>query len=224
MLTTSVGYFVLSFIHALSSMVRRYVMTWEGLIELLSRHLHRGTEKTKENLRIAGRDANWALRIQVCSVTATLTRSLWVFLIHTSDYRFIGLRNVLLSLLCREKGWVCGISVSLALATEPGDGFSWHLVWLSFDCIPAVRGRDVRAVYQAVSRLRRVLEARLRSVASQYTICGGQSGTGTGFTPSTTVPPVTIFPPMLHTHLYITDNVSFMKSQFVVTNRYAVVQ
>jgi hypothetical protein len=60
-----------------------------GLIETFSRNLPGGTEKTKEYLGISGRDANWALRTQVCSVTATLTRPLSVCWLHTSDREYI---------------------------------------------------------------------------------------------------------------------------------------
>jgi hypothetical protein len=42
---------------------------------------------------------------------------------------------------------------------------------------------------QAVSRRLLTAEARFRSRVGSYGICGGQSGTGTGFSPSTSVFP-----------------------------------
>jgi hypothetical protein len=46
-----------------------------------------------------------------------------------------------------------------------------------------------RAMAQAVSRRPHAAEARVRSRVGPCGICGGQSGTGTGFPPSTPVFP-----------------------------------
>ena len=46
-----------------------------------------------------------------------------------------------------------------------------------------------RAMAQAVSRRPLIAEARVRSRVSPCRICGGQSGTGTGFSLSTSVVP-----------------------------------
>jgi hypothetical protein len=46
-------------------------------------------------------------------------------------------------------------------------------------------------------------EVQDRSQAGQRQICGGQSGTGTGLSPSTPVSPVSTIPPMLHTYPFI---------------------
>jgi hypothetical protein len=51
----------------------------------------------------------------------------------------------------------------------------------------------VRAMAQAVSRRPFTAETRVRSRVSSCGICSGQSGTGTGFSPSTSV-----FPCELH--------------------------
>jgi hypothetical protein len=51
---------------------------------------------------------------------------------------------------------------------------------------------------QDVSRRPLTAEAQVRSQVSPCGICGGQSGTGTGLSPSTSVSPVNFIPPVLH--------------------------
>jgi hypothetical protein len=51
---------------------------------------------------------------------------------------------------------------------------------------------------QAVRRRPSTAEARIRSRVCLCGICGGQSGTGTGFSPSTSVSPVNFITPVLH--------------------------
>jgi hypothetical protein len=55
-----------------------------------------------------------------------------------------------------------------------------------------------RAMTQVVSRRTLTAETRVRSRVSPCGICGGQSGTGTGFSLSTSVYPVNFIPPVLH--------------------------
>jgi hypothetical protein len=66
-------------------------------------------------------------------------------------------------------------------------------VWLKTICFPvrimAARVMVGRAMAQAVCRRPPTAEARVRSQGSPCGICGGQSGTGTGFSPSTSVFP-----------------------------------
>jgi len=60
-----------------------------------------------------------------------------------------------------------------------------------------------RAVFQAVSRRPITTETQVGSQVSPCEICGGQSGGGTGFSPSTSGSPVTIHSSLVHTHLHV---------------------
>jgi hypothetical protein len=57
------------------------------------------------------------------------------------------------------------------------------------ECVSKVNISVGRAMAQVVSRRPPTAEAQARSRVSPRGICGGQSGTGTGFTPSTSVFP-----------------------------------
>jgi hypothetical protein len=59
-----------------------------------------------------------------------------------------------------------------------------------------------RAMAQVVSRRPLIAEDRVRARVSPCGICGGQSGSGSGFSPSTSVSPVSIFPPWFSMLIY----------------------
>jgi hypothetical protein len=61
---------------------------------------------------------------------------------------------------------------------------------------------DGRVMAVAVSRRPFTAEDLVRSQVSPCEMCGGQSGTGTSFSPGTSVSPVSIIPPMPHTHSF----------------------
>jgi hypothetical protein len=62
------------------------------------------------------------------------------------------------------------------------------------------------AMSQAVSCQALSVEAWVCSQASPSQISGGQSGSGTGSSTSISVSAVSIIPPMLHAHSFITAN------------------
>jgi hypothetical protein len=75
---------------------------------------------------------------------------------------------------------------------------------------------------QAVSRRLLTAEARVQFQASQCGFYGGQSGIGTGFSPSTSVSPVSIITPMLRTHslIYHRRCIMFFSQYFSFPCRY----
>jgi hypothetical protein len=68
---------------------------------------------------------------------------------------------------------------------------STHALQTKYGYLPSVsnEGYFARAMAQAVSRRPLTAEALVRSRVSPHGICGGQSGTGTGFSASTSVFP-----------------------------------
>jgi hypothetical protein len=69
-----------------------------------------------------------------------------------------------------------------------------HVVTFSYKCSLTVVSR---AMVQAVSRHSVTAEARVRAWVSPCGICGGKSGTGTGFSPSSSVLPCQYIIPSL---------------------------
>jgi hypothetical protein len=61
-----------------------------------------------------------------------------------------------------------------------------------------VKAAGGRAMAQAVSRRPLTAEVRVRSRVNPCEICGGQSGIGTGFSPSYRFSPVNFIPLVLH--------------------------
>jgi hypothetical protein len=58
---------------------------------------------------------------------------------------------------------------------------------------------------QAVSRRPLTADSRVRAQVNPCGICVGQSGTGTGFSPSSLVSPVSIIPPSFSILTYLGD-------------------
>lgn len=58
-----------------------------------------------------------------------------------------------------------------------------------------------------------IAEALVRSQVNSFEICRGQSGDGTGLASSTSISPVYIIPPKLHTHLYLSTRCSYQKGK-----------
>jgi hypothetical protein len=61
--------------------------------------------------------------------------------------------------------------------------------WIAITLTKSSKMESGRAMAQAVSRRPPTAEARVQSRVSPCGICGGQSGSGTGFSPSTSVFP-----------------------------------
>jgi hypothetical protein len=66
-------------------------------------------------------------------------------------------------------------------------GISLAVTGFETRTIHSVTDHEGRAMAQAVSRRPLTAEARFRSGVSPCGICGGQNGTGTGFSPSNSV-------------------------------------
>jgi hypothetical protein len=76
------------------------------------------------------------------------------------------------------------------------------------DCGPACSQLRLclgRALTQAVSRRPLTAEVRVCAPVGPCEICGGQSGTGTGSSPSSSVFPVSIIPPWFYVLMYQGD-------------------
>jgi hypothetical protein len=83
---------------------------------------------------------------------------------------------------------MCGLGNAYASEDETYTDLSENL---------KVRYYSGRAMAQVVSRRPIMAEARVRTRVNPCGICGGQSGIGPGFSPSSSVSPVNIIPPSL---------------------------
>jgi len=70
---------------------------------------------------------------------------------------------------------------------------------------------------QAFSQCSDAAETRVRSHIIPCEICGVQSGNETDFSPSTSVSPVSIKTPMLHTYLHLHTQFTHQQMHYLLT-------
>jgi hypothetical protein len=75
----------------------------------------------------------------------------------------------------------------MEVENQEGQGPLWAVAPLMMMISITVSSRKGRAVVQVISCRPVTAEARVGARVNAYGICGGQSGTGTGFSPSSSV-------------------------------------